>query len=162
MRRTLLVLASLFLLGCDREPVAPEPGAEPSFQASSWWGDEVLPIDMDLYLDCLDETLHWAGPARFRYHLVEWPDGSWHVSQHAWVLDGSTLVGPVSGTWNHVRTMSNVQIVSDNTNIVERITWQNAGDGQLMDLWTRIHIVVAGNGDVKVEVLDDHTCSLRS
>lgn len=168
MRKTGFTFLPAVLLACATEPTAPSvitASAPPASVATSdWITYDYGPFVFPMYLDCLDETVDWLGYARFRDHVVSFSGGGSHLNEKGWVIEGGTLVGPTSGTWDHVRTTSNAEIVGlYNFHVNEKITWQNAGTGQIMYVWIRIHYLIGGDGEVKLNINPEgeHTCTLQ-
>jgi len=164
-RTALSAVVALFIAACDQAPVptALEADPGPSFSAESDRIVEEFPFVIpDWYLDCLDEEVVWSGTGLFEDHVVIKPDGSVHENGKVSLLN-STMVG-ASGTWiepvvvNHFNSGDG----QGNLYVNERITWTNQATGDVMDVWSRIHIVVTGAGEVMVLAdTEGATCELR-
>lgn len=165
MRKLALSLVPLLFLACGREPAAPDVARAPDLAATSGWDTwDYGPFVFPMYLDCLDETVEWTGFARFRDHWVNQPSGQAQLNSKGWVLEGGTLVGPLSGTWNHVRTASTTELGGvGNLHVNEMITWENAATGQVMWVWIKVNLVVGGDGEVKLDInpSGEHYCRLQ-
>lgn len=72
MRKLVLLVASLPLLGCGGEVVAPEPVAVPSLAASSSWTRGSLFLDFTFgdVNTCVGEELHGLGEVPYQWHEV--------------------------------------------------------------------------------------------
>ncbi|MGD2217581.1 MAG: hypothetical protein PVJ64_12575 [Gemmatimonadales bacterium] len=165
MRRYLILLVPLLALACDREAVAPDPDTiiAPAFSATSEWTEETTPMDWSYYFPCVEEELHWTGPVTYRDHWITKPDGSVSVNGKADYYE-SQFYGEASGIWLPVAGTHNnykgAWIGSSDWVVNERITIENQETGVLMDIDTKIHIVVTGKG-AKVVTWQFAACSLR-
>ena len=178
MRRTVLLLIALvFAAGCDR-PTQPSPEEvgigsrpdvnDPPFASTSVKETFILEdFVFPFFADCLGEVVVWTGSARFDDHIVTRSDGSVHVNGQGSLLPGNKITSS-SGIWLPTQVRSNYafEIAPDGKTrrdkLNERITWQNQTTGEVMDVWFIIHLVVAGNGEVKRDVFVDHACKLRN
>jgi hypothetical protein len=171
---SLLTLATLFAFAAcsesDREPVAPETPAAatvPSFAATTEWYDEILEFtDLPWYLDCLDEELLWSGRVLFRHHFVTRPDGSMLVNGRAEMLPGNQLYSETSGLWLPMTAGFHNHFNGDwwplgDWHVDENIRWQNQETGAIMDVVSKFHVVVAGNGELKLDSWIIASCKLR-
>jgi hypothetical protein len=156
-------LTALLLLGCADVPTTAPSGQEgslaPSFSATSEWDVVSFPFEVFPYLDCLDETVTWTGEVTFKDHWVSNKNFG-HLNGKADLEPGSTMVGPASGTWVNPEVRSQNGGTNDDFRIVERITWTNEATGSLMDVDTRFHLIIGGNGELSLRV-EQHTCRLR-
>lgn len=170
MRTALVtVLAVVLVCGCADQPTSPTttaPGDEtnPMLSATSEWVNELIPFAIPgWYLDCLNEAVLWTGQVQFTDHIVTNPDGSVQINGKATLLPGSTLVGP-SGTWVDPKVMNHYNIGNGQGSyyVNERIRWTHQNSGARMDVWTKIHFVAIGDGELKVvQDTEGATCVLR-
>ena len=172
IRRVPHVIALVLLTAtCGAEPpTQPDSDAVPqgekakaNFGTTSEWIRDEFAFEIPWYLDCLDEEVTWSGVGLFESHLVIQKDGSVRENGRVSLAPISTMVGP-SGTWVDPKVVNHFSIGNGkgNFHVNERITWTEAGSGAKMDVWTRVHIVVTGAGEVKVlEDTGGATCALR-
>ena len=170
----LLAAVALVALPACTEIAAPETGRSdlerPNAQlarATSWKSTEDFQFAVPIYLPCLDEEVVWSGTVRYSDHFVLRPDGRLHLNGQAALLPGSTLVGE-SGTWHPAQIISNyiyddflVAPGESNVRVVERVTWHHASSGAIMDVWFNVQYVIDGQGRMRREVFEGHTCALR-
>ncbi|MEJ2313155.1 MAG: hypothetical protein P8Y11_12215 [Gemmatimonadales bacterium] len=158
------LLSLVFLAGCDQAPLtAPPASPDPNFSAESEWITDNFSFSFPFYLDCLDETVTWSGQGVVEAHLVTNPDGSVQENGKVSLAPGSTMVGP-SGTWADPMVVNhyNADNGQGNLHVNERITWTNQATGAIMDVHTKVHIVLTGDGQVKVvQDTGGATCALR-
>jgi hypothetical protein len=102
MRKLALALVPLLLLGCSREPAAPDAVLAPTFSATSDWNEEVFDLpagDIKFFAPCVDDWFDEVGPILNRFHLVTTKDGSlFYIKVRQ--LDGFHIVGDKTGVWN--------------------------------------------------------------
>jgi hypothetical protein len=162
-KANIAAIGAMFLVaGCDQPgPVSPSAQFASTSEKVPSTFDFVFPF----FADCLGEQVVWAGSAHFEDHIVTHGDGSVHVNGQGSLLPGNTITSS-SGIWSpsHVRSnyVYDLTASADGKDIVnERITWRDQTTGTLMDVYFRIHVVYAGNGELKRNVLVDHHCELR-
>jgi len=167
-RHSLIIMAvaalALTAAGCREAPTDPAGSQvlqSPELQAAtSEWLIESFAFSLpNWYLDCLDETVVWSGVVTFADHLVTNGQVN-HLNGKASLDPGSTLVGP-SGTWVDPKVRNSYRGNGDDYYLNERITWTNQGTGEVMDVDTKIRMVVACNGDLKVSVIEPASCTIR-
>jgi hypothetical protein len=169
MRRSLIALVPLLALACDREPVAPDvPDSiiAPEFSATSEWTEEIYDMDWSWYFDCVDDFIYWTGSVTIREHYVTRPDGSVRVYGKI-NYDDSQFIGETSGLWLPVAGTHNHYGgdfgVDEDWILVMRITLENQQTGAVMDVPSKLHFVLTGNGSMKVihELWIFDGCTLR-
>ncbi|HSM09155.1 MAG TPA: hypothetical protein VLA33_09090 [Gemmatimonadota bacterium] len=158
-----LVPLAMVLAACETGvPLAPESiGADTELAAVERISEE-FEFSLDLYLDCLDETVVWSGTGLFEDLIVETGTGT-ALENGKVSLIASTMVGP-SGTWVDPLVVNHFNANNGQGNFLlnERITWKLEGADVKMDVWTVVRIVVTGGGEVLVLAdTEGPTCELR-
>ena len=164
MRRAALALIPLFVLACDRDPVAPD--VAPTVGATSAWQEYAIPVDYELYCPCVDETLRLMGTTYVSQHEVTRPDGSVRLNVRLWVGEDWQLLGSQSGQWvtvpgNHSHYVADLPLSSGVFTVEERFVFRNVVSGVVMDWPSKITVVVNAAGDLKVDRWLLDRCTLR-
>jgi len=160
MRCATLFLVPLFVLACDREPVAPD--VAPEFAAADvWWDSYTVPNSGTVLPPCYDEGLIISGDAWVRWHTVVNGNHE-HWTIQAGPLPGYKLVGETSGeewlpepgvingtpqVYNYVIPLGEpFQVVAG----MSKFVFENQSTGEVLSMLANDHFVRNAAGDVKV------------
>ena len=160
MRRLALLLVPLFLVACDREPVAPD--VDPTFAAAtSEWTTTVVEFpagDQFFYCAAVDDTFDEVGHVQERLHTVSTDEG--FLLFFKWRgLDDFHLVAERTGDW-YPATNGTSTYVERGSFTHDTYTFSFRAEPYIMVSensgmkirWpVRIHMTVNANGQVTVD-----------
>lgn len=169
MRSIALTLVPLFLLACDREPVAPDAALPPSFAATSEWTEQVgndPAGDGTWAMSCIDDVVDIVGPSLMRFHAVTTADGSLFSFQ--WLaLDGYRLVGDKTGVWNAVEPNRGTlterfpgAVGSYVLHYTLNQVFVNETRGARLSWPFKAKVTIDANGQIRVDRVMDPGCSI--
>jgi hypothetical protein len=157
MARLLLLAPIAVLLACESTPVAPDAGANlaPSFAASGFTDNFIVPIDFSLFIPCanggLGEEVELTGNLHVVVHVTVASNANFLFKEH-FQPQGVSGTGAVTGDTYHATGVTQDHTHNGRVGVTFtfvnnfRIIGQKAGNNFLAH--QVIHVTVNANGTV--------------